>query len=57
MRLISDSGEQLGVVPIDVALNKEPLVDMNIQGDPRDNPYDAQVKVFPRKKKIKMRKR
>ena len=42
---------------IDVALNKEPLVDMNIQGDPRDNPYDAKVKVFPRKKKIKMRKR
>ena len=42
---------------IDVALNKEPLVDMNIQGDPRDNPYEAKVKVFPRKKKIKMRKK
>ena len=42
---------------IDVALNKAPLVDMNIQGDPRDNPYEAKVKVFPRKKKIKMRKK
>ena len=40
---------------IDVALNKEPLVDMNIQGDPRDNPYEAEVKVFPGKKKLKIR--
>ena len=40
---------------VDVFLNKQPLADINIEGDPRDNPYTAKVKVMPGKKKIKMR--
>ena len=40
---------------VDVFLNKQPLADINIEGDPRDNPYQAYVKVRPGKKKIKMR--
>ena len=40
---------------VDVFLNKQPLADINIEGDPRDNPYTAKVKVMSGKKKIKMR--
>ena len=40
---------------VDVFLNKKPIADINIEGDPRDNPYTAKVKGMPGKKSIKMR--
>ena len=55
---ISEEGGAPGYNPtllVDVALDKKPLADINVTGDPRDNPYEAEVKVFPGKKKLKIR--
>ena len=40
---------------IDVKIGGNYVAALTIEGDPRDNPYQAYVKVKPGKKKIKMR--